>query len=286
MATAARSLRLPKRARSRLATGWGVRISIAVIALALLAAVFGPLLAPQDPNASSLLHAFESPSSDYFLGTDGSGRDIFSRLLVGARSTVLGPLAVAVLATLVGSLLGIVSAWRGGFTDRVTVRAMDVIFAFPGLLVAILAVAMFGKGLLAPSIALTIVYVPYVGRIVRSASLRERSLPYIQALTLQGLSASRICVRHLLPNIGGIVAAQAVIAFSYALIDLAAINFLGFGIQPPQADWGAMVASGQSSILDGHYQEALFAGLCIVGLIVAVNVVGERLSPDEDATVR
>jgi peptide/nickel transport system permease protein len=279
-------VRLPKQARARLTTGWGVRISIAVVTIALVAAIFGPLLAPQDPNAASLLDAFQPPSGDHFLGTDGSGRDIFSRLLVGARSSVLGPLAVAVLCTALGTFLGIVSAWRRGIVDRVVVRGMDVLFAFPGLLVAILAVAMFGKGLLAPAIALTIVYVPYVGRIVRSAALRERSLPYVEALTLQGLSVTRICVRHILPNIGGIVAAQAVIAFSYAVIDLAAINYLGFGIQPPQADWGSMVASGQSSILDGHYEEALFAGLCIVGLIVAANVLGEAISPDADATPR
>jgi peptide/nickel transport system permease protein len=279
-------VRLPKQARARLTTGWGVRISIAVVTIALVAAIFGPLLAPQDPNATSLLDAFQPPSGDHFLGTDGSGRDIFSRLLAGARSSVLGPLAVAVLCTALGTFLGIVSAWRRGTVDRVVVRGMDVIFAFPGLLVAILAVAMFGKGLLAPAIALAIVYVPYVGRIVRSAALRERSLPYVEALTLQGLSVTRICVRHILPNIGEIVAAQAVIAFSYAVIDLAAINYLGFGIQPPQADWGSMVASGQSSILDGHYEEALFAGLCIVGLIVAVNVLGEAISPDADATPR
>jgi peptide/nickel transport system permease protein len=253
------------------------------MATARIAAIFGPLLAPQDPNHVDLGAVFAGPSGDHLLGTDASGRDLLSRLLVGARSALLGPLIVSVLATGVGLLIALAMAWRGGVVDTVGARGLDVLFAFPGLLAAILAVAMFGKGLTAPAIALALVYLPYVARVIRSAALAERGQAYVAVLTLQGLSAWRIASRHIVPNIAPIIIAQAVVAFSYALIDLAAISFLGLGIQPPSSDWGLMVAEGQSAIVGGHPQESLLAGLCIVAVIVSVNVLGERAAggPEE-----
>lgn len=269
--------------RRMLASDLAVRIAVAVLLLAAIAAVFGPLLAPQDPDHVDLSAVFQGPTGSHLLGTDASGRDLLSRLLHGARSSLAGPLIVSLLATSLGLLIAVGMAWRGGVADAVGVRGLDVLFAFPGLLAAILAVAMFGKGLTAPVIALSIVYLPYVGRVIRSAALRERHLPYVAALTVQGFSAWRITFRHLVPNIAPVIVAQAVISFSYALIDLAAINFLGLGVQPPAADWGLMVADGQSAILGGHPQESLMAGACIVAVIVSVNLLGERFAggPEE-----
>jgi peptide/nickel transport system permease protein len=241
-------------------------------------ALVGPALAPESPNHVDLSAVLSSPSGAHLLGTDSSGRDLLSRIMFGARSALAGPLIVCVLATALGTLVGTVAAWLGGLADTVAVRGLDVIFAFPGLLAAILAVAMFGKGLVAPAIALSIVYVPYVGRVVRSAAIRERSLPYVAALTVQGFSAPRILFRHLLLNISPVVVVQAVVTFSYAMIDLAAINFLGLGLQPPSSDWGVMIANGQSAILGGHPQESISAALCFVAVIVSANVLGDRVA--------
>lgn len=257
-----------------------VMIAFAILALALAAALVGPLVAPQDPNRANLSMAFQPPSSAYFLGTDGSGRDIFSRILAGARTAVLGPLLVALAATAAGAALGVTAAWLRGRADRLLSRGLDVMFAFPGLLIAILAVAMFGQGLLAPAVALAIVYTPYVARVVRAAAIREVSMPYVSALRLQGLPTRRVVSRHLVPGLGAVIAAQSALVFSYSLIDLAAVSFLGLGVQPPQADWGSMLASGQASILDNHLSEALASGLCVVLLILAVTVIAEWLSPD------
>ncbi len=153
---------------------------------------------------------------------------------------------MTVVATLLGSLLAIVGAWRGGWVDGLVARLLDVLFSFPGLLLAILAAAVFGTGLTAPVIALCISYVPYVARIVRSAAVRERALPYVSALELQGLSGLAICARHLVPNVATTIGAQAAITFGYAMVDLAAINFLGLGLESTSSDWGVMVAAGQS----------------------------------------
>ncbi len=277
----------PRRSRSALA-GMGRlgTVSAAVIVVAAVLALLGPLLAPHDPKASSLSLAFVGPEPSHPLGFDSQGRDIFSRLLAGARSSLLGPLAVVALATTVGVLLAVVSAWRGGWVDSGVAAVLDVVFAFPAILLGVLATIVLGPGLLAASIALSIAYTPYVARVVRSAALRERGQPYIAALEVQGLPAPAICVRHLIPNVLGLVTAQATILFGYAMVDLAALSYIGLGVQAPQADWGVMVAEGQSGVLQGYPAESLAAATCIVVLVIAFNLLGERLSIRGEETGR
>ncbi len=243
--------------------------------------VFGPLVAPQDPNAVNLSVSLQGPSGAHPFGTDIAGRDLFSRIIVGARTSVLGPLVIAVTATAVGTLVGVVAAWKRGWIDSILSRTMDVMFAIPGLLLAFMAVAVFGRGITAPVIALAIANIPWVGRVVRSAALRERTLPYIAAYTTQGFSSFRICLRHLLPNIMPTVLAQGTLAFTYGLVDLLALNFLGLGVQPPTADWGVLVSEGQDSILRGAPEETLFASLFIVITVVAATVLSQRIGGDE-----
>lgn len=271
-------VRLPRRSRTA-SRGLGLagNAALATIALLVLLALAAPLLAPADPNVQNLGQAFAGPSSAYPLGADESGRDLLSRLLYGGRTGLLGPLLVVLLSTVLGGTVAFASAWIGGRFDAFCGRVLDVMFAFPGLLLAILAVALFGRGLAAASIALGIAYTPYLARLIRSAVVRERALPYVVALEVQGLSALRICVRHLLPNVLPLVAAQAALTFGSALVDLAALSFLGLGVQPPTADWGAMVASGLSGVIAGEPREALLAGGAIVLSVVAFNVLGERL---------
>ena len=248
------------------------------ITLVVVVAVFAPWLAPYDPNKLDLLQRFQGPSAAHWLGTDSLGRDLLSRLIWGARLSLTGPTLIILMATTAGTFLAIVTAWVGGWFDNVTSRLLDILFAFPGLIFAMLAVAIFGPGLVAPVIALSIAYLPYITRVLRSGALRERHLPYIDACYAEGLPTRTIAFRHLLPNIMPLVFVQATLSFGYALVDLAAISYLGLGVQPPTPEWGLMIANGQSSILSGHPQESLYAGLMIVLTVVAFNMLGDQLA--------
>jgi peptide/nickel transport system permease protein len=239
--------------------------------------VLGPPLLPLDPTSVDLGNAYAAPSLDHLLGTDASGRDLLSRLIAGGRTALIGPFLVIAVATILGTMLGLVAAWLGGWFDTGVVRVIDAIFAFPGLLLAILATALFGAGLPAAILALSIAYIPYIARIVRSAALRERSLPYVAALHVQGVRGLAINARHILPNIGGLIVANATVSFGWALIDLAALSFIGFGVQPPTPDWGAIVGGGMPGILLGKPAEALWASALIVLTVAAVNTLGDRL---------
>jgi peptide/nickel transport system permease protein len=258
-------------------TGVAGMVSATVIALATFAAIFGPLLAPYNPNLPNLSLAWVGPGGGHLLGYDFQGRDVFSRLLVGAQSSMLGPLFVVVLSMAAGALLAVIAAWRRGAVDSVISSGLDILFAFPGILLAVMATAIFGAGLTAAAIALSIAYMPYVARVLRGVALRERSQPYVAALEVQGASATAICLRHLIPNMTPLIVAQATIMFGWAMVDLAAVSFLGLGVQPPQANWGVMISENQTGILQGYPLPALSAGVCIVAVVIAFNVLGERL---------
>jgi peptide/nickel transport system permease protein len=255
-------------------------VCICVLALFVLGALLAPVIAPHDPNAVSLSETYGSPSQAHPLGTDASGRDLFSRLIWGARSSLAGPLLVIILASTLALGLALSAVWFGGWFDSSVSALLDVTFSFPGLLLAIGAVAIFGAGLAAPVVALGIAYTPYIARILRSAALRERHAQYVEALTLQGVGPWRIALRHLLPNLRTLVLAQCTLAFAYATIDLAAISYLGLGVQPPTADWGLMVAQGQPAILAGHPQEALYPSICLVLVALTVTLLGRQLARD------
>ena len=249
----------------------------AVIVLALVVAIVGPAVAPHDPNFVQLKYSFVGPFGDHYLGFDGRGHDLLSRLLVGARSAMIGPVVVVAIAMTLGTLLAIATAWRGGWFDTVVGGVLDVLFAFPGILIAILAAAVFGPSLRSAALALAVAYTPYIARVLRGSALRERAQLYVAALEVQGLGAIAICLRHLAPNILALIVAQGTILFGYAMVDLAAISYLGLGIQPPAADWGVMVAENQQGIIQGYSIPSLAAGICIVVVVVAFNLLGERL---------
>jgi peptide/nickel transport system permease protein len=279
MSTPAVILESARTRRRRVAGHDKVMIACAVVVgVALLLAVFGPLLAPHDPDASSLANAFVGPGPGHALGFDGQGRDLLSRLLTGARTSMAGPFLVVAVAIVAGSVMAVTAAWAGGWVDSVISTVLDILFAFPAILLAILAAAVFGAGLTAPTLALAIAYMPYVARVLRGAALRERAREYISALEVQGLSAVLICLRHLVPNLMPLIVAQGTLLFGYAMVDFAAISYVGLGVQPPQADWGVMVATGQAGVLQGYPLESIAAGLCIVVVVVAVNLLGERLA--------
>jgi peptide/nickel transport system permease protein len=256
-------------------SGW---VALTLLGLVVCCALLAPLLSPHDPNTVDLSGAYRSSSGAHLLGTDASGRDLLSRLVHGSRTALIGPFLVVVISTLLGTILALAAVWFGGWFDQMVVRVVDAVFAFPGLLLAILATALFGSGLTAAVVALSIAYVPYIARIVRSAALRERNLPYIAALRVQGVHGLRIALGHILPNVGGLIVANATLAFGFALMDLAGLSFIGLGVQPPTSDWGATVGTGMAGVLQQHPQEALFASALIVVTVGAVNMLGDRLT--------
>ena len=258
-------------------TGPALIGSAAVIAAAAVVAIAGPLIAPYNPDLPQLSQYFVGPSPEHLLGFDAQGRDVLSRLLYGARTSMIGPVAVTLICMTLGSLLAVTAAWRGGAYDAVISSGLDIVFAFPGILLAVLAAAVFGAGLVAPVLALSVAYTPYVARVLRGAALRERAQQYVAALEVQGASSIAICLRHLIPNMLHLIVAQATTLFGYAMVDLAAISFLGLGVQPPAADWGVMVSENQQGIIQGYPIPSLAAGLCIVVVVVAFNILGERL---------
>ena len=251
--------------------------SATVVVAAAVVAIAGPLFAPYNPDLPQLSQYFVGPTPEHLLGFDASGRDVLSRLLYGARTSMIGPVAVTLICMTLGSLLAVTAAWRGGAYDAVISSGLDIVFAFPGILLAVLAAAVFGAGLVAPVLALSVAYTPYVARVLRGAALRERAQQYVAALEVQGASSIAICLRHLIPNMLHLIVAQATTLFGYAMVDLAAISFLGLGVQPPAADWGVMVSENQQGIIQGYPIPSLAAGMCIVVVVVAFNIMGERL---------
>lgn len=255
-----------------------------LLVLIILAALFAPVLAPYDPNAVDLMDPYAGSSPEHLLGTDASGRDILSRLLYGARISLAGPTVVIAFSMTVGVALALVAAWCGGMVDAVISRTIEVLFAFPGLILAVVAVAVFGAGFWAPVVALSLAYVPLVARVLRSVALKERNLPYVAALQIQGVPAPRIALRHLLPNLMPMITVQAGIGFAYAMLDLAAVSYLGLGLQPPTSDWGVMVAEGQSSIIEGYPQQSLYAAMAVLVTVVSLNLVSGWFAERYDVT--
>lgn len=253
-------------------------VASGVLAVFVIAAIGAPWFAPYDPDYPDLLASLSGPSAAHPLGTDALGRDLLSRLMWGARITLLGPTMVILISTVVGTILALLAAWNRGRVDTVISWVLDILFAVPGLVFGLIAVAIFGPNLMTVVVGLSIGFIPYVARVVRGAALRERGMPYVQAAWLQGQSGLGISTGQILPNVQPIVTAQAVSSLGFAVIDLAAISFLGLGVQPPTADLGLMVKSGFDSVLRGQPAEAVSAGLAIVLIVWSITVIGDRLT--------
>jgi|SRR5579862_5635670 len=250
---------------------------IVLVGIFVVAAALAPLVTPHNPNATDLLHSYTGSSPQHWLGQDGSGRDVLSRLIYGARLSLLGPLLVVLLATLVGVPLGIAAGYLGGAVDSILSRIFDVAFAFPPLLLATIIVATYGLGFQSAVIAVGITYIPLLGRIVRAGALSERERSYIQASRAQGYSALRVCVRHLGPNLSRLILGQVALYFGYSLLDLAALSFLGLGTQPPTPDWGTMLAEASQGIFLQPWG-VLPASVCIVVVVVGFNLIADGIS--------
>ena len=184
---------------------------------------------------------------------------------------------MVLIAGAIAIALALAAAQIRGWFDIVTSRVLDIIFAFPGILLALVGVAVLGSGLTAAVGALSIAYVPYIARVVRGEALRQTSSLYVQSARLNGISGFSIATRHLIPNLLPLIVGQLTLSFGYATVDLASISFLGLGVQAPGSDWGLMVQEGQASIIRGYPQESLYAGILIILLVTSVTIVGDRL---------
>jgi peptide/nickel transport system permease protein len=267
---------MPIRIRHRAAA----KIAGAFIAIVVLAAVLAPLIAPHDPNMINPIASYAGPSAGHLLGQDAAGRDILSRLIFGARLSLLGPFAVVAVSLVVGIPAGLIAGWRGGIVDALLSRLTDALLAFPPLLLAIVIAATFGAGFRTAILAISVTYIPLLMRVARGLTLVEREKSYVDELRCQGFGTARITWLHVLPNIRRGIAAQAALSFGYALIDLAGLAFLGLGVQPPTADWGAMLSEGRQSLLI-NATEVTAAAIAIAITVVAFNVVGDALTSAE-----
>lgn len=289
MLAVAPSIALSRRkARRRLRSPLGpMGLAGGIVTLALILVAFlAPVIAPYPPDVSDVSRSLEKPSlSRHLLGADRQGRDVLSRLIYGVRTSLGGALAVVIIATVIGVPLGLAAGYFGGWFDTITTRLLDMVLAFPALLLAMAIVAAFGRGLGPVIGALGVVYIPMMARVVRAVTLSASSMVYVEAANSLGASSGRILFRHILPNVLPIVIVQSTLDLGYAILDLAAFNFLGFGVQPPTADWGAMLAEGREYLLFAPH-EAIAAGVVIVIAITAVNLFGDGLRQMLDPRLR
>ncbi|MEU4233461.1 ABC transporter permease [Nonomuraea sp. NPDC026600] len=256
----------------------GYLLASAFLALVVVAAVCAPLVTPYEPDAVDFAASLAPVSPEHLLGADQSGRDLLTRILYGARTSLVGPLLLLAIASALGVALGTLAAWHRGWVDAVVSRVTDVMYAFPGLLFVVLIVAVFGNGMTTAVIALGLAYAPTIAKYTRSVALAECGKPYIDAYRVQGMGGLAICVRHLVPNMARSIVGYLVVLFGEGLMSLATLSFLGFGAQPPSSDWGLMVKEGQPAIVQGAFLPVLVPGAAIALVVVSFNVIGVRLA--------
>lgn len=253
-----------------------VVISIIVLALIILCCIFAPLISPYSPTEQNLADSLAKPSMQHLLGADKVGRDLLTRLFYGGRTTLLSAIGVVVISVVIGVPLGLISGYYRGWLDTVIGRICDVVLSFPSLLLAFVFVAGFGRSMVNAIMALGIVYVPMLTRLVRSLTMVEKNKVYVEAATSIGYSDARIMFRHILPNCVSTIVVQITLDLAYAILDLAALSFLGLGVQPPTADWGAMLDEGRNFLLQNPLL-ALAPGLAIIVTVVALNIFSDGI---------
>ena len=253
-----------------------IRIGIVIVSLTVLAAVAGPFLTPYDARAQELARRLERPSVSHPLGLDELGRDILSRLIAGAQISLLVGISVVGISSVVGMLLGSIAGYAGGRIDDAISRLMDVLMAFPGILLAIALVAVLGPSLGNVILALSVIGWVGYARLVRAQALRTRELEFVQAARALGASASRIVLKHILPSAFPSVVVQGTLGMAGAIIAEAALSFLGLGVQPPTPSWGTMLDAGRSHLFDAPHL-TLFPGLAIALLVLGFNFLGDGL---------
>ncbi|MGD8353445.1 MAG: ABC transporter permease, partial [Pseudomonadota bacterium] len=262
-----------------------------IIAVFVILAFFAPLVSPHDPVENALYDQLKPPvweeggSLKNILGTDDLGRDMLSRLIYGARVSLMVGLVSVGIAVLLGTLLGAVAGYFGGWPDNIIMRIMDIILAFPGILLAIVIVAYLGPGLRNAMIAIGVISIPRFARIVRASVLEENEKDYVLAARAVGARNRRIIFNSVLPNCLAPIIVQASLGFGSAILDAAGLSFLGLGAQPPIPEWGAMIAMGRSMILRAWWVMT-FPGIAILLGVLGFNLLGDGLRDALDPRLR
>ncbi len=251
-------------------------IGVIVVSFFALIAVFAPLLAPHDPNAVDVVRKFAPLSWNHPLGTDNLGRDVLSRILFGARVSIGSAVVAALAITCVGLVMGMLAGYFGGLTDALISRVIDVLLAFPTFLLALAITGGLGPGLRNIMLAIIISWWASPARIVRSAVLAEREKAYVEAARSLGASDGHLLFRHLLPNIVAPIVVLTTLDMGALLLGISGLSFLGLGVKPPTAEWGAMLAEGKN-YLSQDINMMLFAGLAIFLMVLGCNLLGDGL---------
>lgn len=247
-----------------------------IVLFFILIAIFAPVLAPEGINEQKLNERLLPPSSEHWLGTDDFGRDIFSRILFGARISLWVGFLAVVGSAIVGSLLGIVSGYYGKWVDVIISRIFDIMLAFPSILLAIAVVAVLGPSLRNALIAIAIINIPNFGRLIRSKVLSVKQEEYVMAAKAIGMKDSRILFQHILPNSMAPIIVQGTLAIATAIIEAAALSFLGMGAQAPQPEWGKMLSDSRMYLLQAPWT-MIFPGLAIMLTVLGFNLMGDGL---------
>ncbi len=251
-------------------------LGLCLIAIMILGAVFANVIAPYGYDDQILKERLQKPSAAHIMGTDNLGRDIFSRILYGARVSLQVGLISVGIGALIGSVMGSLSAFYGGYVDSILMRVVDVMIAMPGILLAIAICAALGAGLFNTMIAVGISTVPTYARVVRSSVMTIKQQEYIEAAKAIGASDRRVILRHIIPNSLAPIIVQASLGVARAILSAASMSFIGLGIQPPNPEWGAMLSAGRSYIRNFPHM-VFYPGLAIMITIFGLNLFGDGL---------
>ncbi len=256
-----------------------------IVVILIFTAIFGPYLAPYDPNEIDFSVRFSGPTLAHPLGTDDFGRDTLSRIMHGARvSLQVGIIAVSIAAT-AGTLLGLVAGYAGRIIDEVIMRAMDILFAFPAILLAIAILAALGKGITNAMIAIGIVYIPIFARIARGAVLSVRAEEFVESARAIGARDTRILFRHIFPNSLAPLIVEVTLSLAFAILAEAALSFFGLGTQPPDPSWGRMLSEGRAYFRQSAWM-GIFPGLAIMITVMGFNFLGDGLRDSLDPRLK
>ena len=251
-------------------------IFLGLVSLLMLVALFSEQLAPYDPYAQNLDEALQPPSARHIMGTDRHGRDMFSRVLAGGKTSIYATLALVAAISVFGTVVGTLCGYYGGKVDSIVMRISDVCLAFPGLVFAMAVAALLGGGISNAVLALAVISWPKYSRVARSQTLALKSSPFIHAARLSGNSSTRIILWHILPNILGPILVTAMLDIGTMMMELAGLSFLGLGAKPPMAEWGNMMSSGRS-MLQMYPWIVLSPGIGIFVSVVLFNLLGDTV---------
>ena len=242
----------------------------------LLVALFGPMLCTQDPLAQDLVHKYQQPSAEHWFGTDNLGRDTFTRMIYGARVSLSISFAGVMSGCLVGVLLGVCAGFFGGWVDTLVSRLIDILLAFPSLLLAITVVAILGSGTENTAIAIAIFSIPSIARMVRGIVMSNKDAEYIQACRVMGASNARMIFTHIIPNAVSQIIVNITLNLGTAILTASSLSFLGLGVQPPAPEWGAMLSTGRD-VIRAYPLAVLIPGIAITLVVMSFSLVGDGL---------